>query len=130
VNASLSDLIKSGNINVTNLIKNTNLTLADLIKSSNLTIIKQITNSTGNITVLINNTKVDLEGRLSDILRKLATAGTGESSTTGPSYPTTMMFWPNASVEIPIIVMSLLVFMFGILLYKKHKEKRRWVYTR
>ncbi|TDA41005.1 MAG: hypothetical protein DSO07_06710, partial [Thermoproteota archaeon] len=85
-----------------------------------------------NITVLINNTRVDLEGRLSDILRKLATAGTGSSTTVtaGSSYPTTMMFWPNASVQIPVIVMSLLVFMFGILLYKKHKEKRRWVYTR
>jgi hypothetical protein len=132
-NASLSDLIRSGNLNITNLINNMNVTIGDLIRSSNLAIIKQITNSTSDITVLINNTKVDLEGRLSDILRKLATAGTGGSSTTvtsGPSYPTTMMFWPNASVEIPVIVMSLLVFMFGILLYKKHKEKRRWVYTR
>jgi hypothetical protein len=132
VNVSLADLIKSANVNITSLVKSTNLTLVDLIKSSNLTIIKQITNSTSNITVLINNTRVDLEGRLSDILRKLATAGTGSTTTVtaGSSYPTTMMFWPNASVQIPVIVMSLLVFMFGILLYKKHKEKRRWVYTR
>jgi len=132
VNISLSDLIKSANLSITNLIKSVNITLSDLIKSSNLTVIKQITNSTNNITVLINNTRVDLEGRLSDILRKLATAGTGSSTTVtaGSSYPTTMMFWPNASVQIPVIVMSLLVFMFGILLYKKHKEKRRWVYTR
>jgi len=133
VNTTLADLIRSGNLNVTNLINNMNVTIGDLIRSSNMSIIKQITNSTSNITVLINNTKVDLEGKLSDILSKLATAGTGGSSTTvtsGPSYPTTMMFWPNASVDIPVIVMSLLVFMFGIMLYKKHKEKRRWVYTR
>ncbi|RSN78313.1 hypothetical protein D6D85_01120, partial [Candidatus Methanodesulfokora washburnensis] len=81
VNVSLADLIKSANVNITSLVKSTNLTLVDLIKSSNLTIIKQITNSTSNITVLINNTRVDLEGRLSDILRKLATAGTGSSTT-------------------------------------------------
>jgi hypothetical protein len=141
VNVSLSDLIKSANLNITNLIKNTNITLADLIRSSNLTIIRQILNSTGNITVYVNGTRVGLESRLSDILKAItttnstlegklsdilgrlkATSTRGTISLPAIPSPSFLAFANLPAITVSSVVMALLVFLFGILLYKKYRE--------
>jgi len=141
VNISLADLIKSANLNITNLIKNTNMTLADLIKSSNLTIIRQILNSTGNITVYINGMRVGLENRLSDILKAIAatnstlegklsdilnrlraTSTRGTISLPAIPSPSFLAFANLPAITVSTVVMALLVFLFGILLYKKYRE--------
>jgi len=141
VNVSLSDLIKSANLSLSNLIKNANMTLADLIKSSNLTIIKQITNSTRNITVYINSTRVELESRLSDVLRAItstnstlegklsdilsrlkATSTRGTISLPAIPSPSFLAFANLPAITVSSVVMALLVFLFGILLYKKYRE--------
>jgi hypothetical protein len=143
VNVSLSDLIKSANLNITNLMNNVNTTLADLIRSSNLTIIRQILNSTGNITVYINGTRVGLESRLSDILKAIAatnstlegrlsdilgrlraTSTRGTISLPAIPSPSFLAFANLPAITVSTVVMALLVFLFGILLYKKYREGR------
>jgi len=143
VNISLSDLIRSANLNATSLIKNTNMTLADLIRSSNLTIIRQILNSTGNITVYVNGTRVGLESRLSDILKAItttnstlegrlsdilgrlkATSTRGTISLPAIPSPSFLAFANLPAITVSSVVMALLVFLFGILLYKKYREGR------
>jgi hypothetical protein len=108
------------------------MTLADLIRSSNLTIIRQILNSTGNITVYINGTRVGLESRLSDILKKLSPNVVIPSTTsiTMPSSipPTVSAFVLAGGVGAPVVVMAIIVLIFGILLYKRTREKNKWYY--